>query len=201
MKKILSTLLVLFSLLLFNSEVFALDEIENTRIDLNVGYPTLYTVGLEYVFSFAGDRFALNADIGYLPLGKVEDDFELKILDWSANIRFYFFGDGEGLNFNAGFLQAYFFATDTDYVGESGTAEKAEGTIALNYLRLMLGYRWVWGHFTLSLNGGYGFILNKNADMEVTYAGYTRTETYDIDEIPKALRNPIFVTIGFGFAF
>lgn len=201
MKNIFIALLATLSLLLCNVALHAQNEIENTRIDLNVGYPTLYTVGLEYVFSFLGDRFALNADIGYLPLGEVENDFELEVLDWSANIRFYFFGEGEGLNVTAGFFQANLFATDTDYVGENGTAQKAEGTVTLNYARLMLGYRWVWGHFTLSFNGGYGFILNKNADMEVTYAGYTNTESYEIDEIPKAMRNPIFVTIGFGFAF
>lgn len=169
------------------------------RIGLKLGVPNFAGLGVEYAMM---DHIAPNLDFSYVPLSLDDNtDFSFTYIGIGAN--YYFNENNKGLYGGLGLGIMSFGITQTGVFNPNTFANDGSGdfSIGVTLIEAKLGYRWIWGAFSLTPEVGYAL---GSVDDTVTYTatfpdGSSAEETYDTGDIPVGAGSIFSLTIGFAF--
>ncbi len=194
MKKLITiALLVVFSVSLSAQEL-------PFRIGLKLGVPNLAGLGVEYMIN---DKIGVDFDGSYFSLS-VDDQTELSYTYLAGGASYYFNKNGEGLFGGLSFGRMSFGITQSDIMSDYDytlTGGEADFSIGVMVFGAKVGYRWIWGAFSLTPEIGYAMAsIDDEVEMEVTFPdGTTETQKYETGDIPIGGGATGALTIGFAF--
>jgi hypothetical protein len=177
---------LLLSSLLYSKE----DDLKRFRTSIDIGFPALAGLNVEYLVPIASNRVALNLGISYLPLNvgefKVEDIDNKTSASGTLNYRLISFGgkyylldDGNGLFLGISYNNINFSSDVSDVEGtilafgegwpESVDVSNSDLSISdvnLNSVNLDIGYNWIFeSGFFIGLEAGVGIIEGYEIEM------------------------------------
>lgn len=184
------------------------DEFLPLRIGIKAGSPNIVGLAGEYVLPLGPAGLGIDTDMSYFPIDRsylsfLPESFEdttFTVLYIAGGLRLYFneAADGFSVGLFAGRYQLK-VEQEYHYMGQTATGSISTG---VTVFMAKLGWRWIWGNFTLALDAGYG--AGKIDDtLEITVHYPTtgkRTEVVEIDDI-MPLAHGIIASIEAGIAF
>ena len=182
MKKVLSLLIMLA----FVTSINAQDD-RPFRIGLKLGVPNLAGLGVEYAIM---DHIAVAGDLSYFPLELDEyTEFSYTYIGLGGN--YYLDKNNKGIFVGAGIGVMSFAVTETGIFNSNSFDNDGSGefSIDLTLIKMNIGYRWIWGAFSLTPEVGYALgSIDDNVEYTATFPdGSTPSET------------TFALTIGFAF--
>ncbi|MFA6571313.1 MAG: hypothetical protein WCT77_08755 [Bacteroidota bacterium] len=201
MKK-LFTLVILFAFLFVSANQNSTaagnrnyaEDIQPFRIGLKIGLPNIAGGAFEFVTPFVENKLAVNASLSYIPFTGDNSDETWTFVFWDIGLNYYFFNKGKGLfaGLNYARLSVSFKEKNMNgyYTGPEGTQVlvtngTGEVTLGADLVQFIVGYRFIWGYFTLEPEIGYqAGKMDNRADVVITYSGGKAREQ---KEVPGSL--------------
>ncbi len=169
------------------------------RAGVKLGMPNIVGVGIEYAIM---NHIAPSLDFSYIPLS-IDENTDLGFTFVGVGANYYFNKKNKGLygGLGVGFLNLGVTEkglTNPNTFQNDGTGDFSIGA---TLIEAKVGYRWIWGAFSLTPEAGYALGSVSNS---VTYTatfpdGSTAQETYDTSGIPVGAGAIYSVTIGLAF--
>lgn len=198
MRKIITIIYLIGIITIASSSVsFLSAQDKPLRIGIEIGFPQLAGLNLEYVTPLLQKKLAADLDFSYISLTPNSNSITYTNFDIGAN--YYFFREGRGLYGGIGYDQMGIKASGPITVNENGTNSVINGNFNdnLNNIDLKIGGKH-GGMFYFRWELGYLIPLNS---LSYALTGTTSTGT-TVNKPFKFVKPTIpLVDIGFGFAF
>lgn len=169
------------------------------RIGAKIGTPNLLGVGAEYAIM---DHIAPNFDFSYIPLS-LDDNTDLSFTFIGGGANYYLDKNNKGVYGGLGIGYMSLGVTETGVLNPKTFDNDGTGDFSIGAMLVIakVGYRWMWGAFTVTPEIGYAL---GSVDNSVTYTatfpdGSTAEETYDTSDIPVSSGPVYSVAIGIAF--
>ena len=210
MKKLLLTILIVFSAIGFAQEADQQEEtldslapgIKRFSVGLKIGVPNIAGLSLEGVTPLLDNRVAPYIDFSSFDVQDAETEIGLSYSEFGANV--YFGNKGKGAYAGIGFGN---LSTDLTFYENLDGGGRGKGTIGLDIksTNLKFGIK-TGGRFYFRFEVGYGLTSDVPDDITVTLTEIggngTETDTFEVPTIPGVGTNGILLgNFGFGLSF
>ena len=210
MKKLLLTILIVFSAIGFAQEADQQEEtldslapgIKRFSVGLKIGVPNIAGLSLEGVTPLLDNRVAPYIDFSSFDVKDAETEIGLSYSEFGANV--YFGNKGKGAYAGIGFGN---LSTDLTFYENLDGGGRGKGTIGLDIksTNLKFGIK-TGGRFYFRFEVGYGLTNDVPDDITVTLTEIggngTETDTFEVPTIPGVGTNGILLgNFGFGLSF
>ena len=210
MKKLLLTILIVFSAIGFAQEADQQEEtldslapgIKRFSVGLKIGVPNIAGLSLEGVTPLLDNRVAPYIDFSSFEVKDAETEIGLSYSEFGANV--YFSNKGKGAYAGIGFGN---LSTDLTFYENLDGGGRGKGTIGLDIksTNLKFGIK-TGGRFYFRFEVGYGLTSDvpENITLTLREIGGTNSneETFEVPTIPGVGTNGILLgNFGFGLSF
>jgi hypothetical protein len=178
------------------------------RIGIKAGSPNIVGLAGEYVIPLGFAGLGIDADLSYFPIDRTYftflpesfEDTTFTVIYAAAGLRMYFNETADAFSIGV-FAGRYQLKVEQEYhyMGQTATGSVSTG---IAVLMAKLGWRWIWGNFTLAIDAGYGAgKIDDTLEITVNYPTTgRRTEVVEIKDI-LPIAHGIVASIEAGIAF